>query len=328
MKRFFINTFLGFCLLLILQSCHKDSSGPFIPYPPIDQEDTTWSPTDTTPRITDSMVSHAAVDSFNYTGPTSGISLDSASISFPTGGFNTLNNNGDTTPLSNSTQKIKAEVLILRTKGDLIRHSMSSVDNNALLQFGAYIHLALFYKGNPVYWKNPNHPFKVTVKDPKATFGLQYYVYRQHPDSISKWDSSWFKAGANSVTETSLGYQLNATNLGWFGCSLPINVDDHPSTILNVMLPSNCTNKNTVVYAVFNNTKTVVKITSNHNTRNFTTGKIMPSGLNITLVSISKLKDGYYLGKLSTTISKPTKTITPKKQVNGLADINNFLNSL
>lgn len=322
---------MGFCLILILQSCHKDSTGPFIPYPPPDQEDTTWAPTDTAPHITDSIVPHAAVDSFNPTGSTSGITLDSTSISFPTGGFNTLNNNGDTTPLLvNSTQKMRAEVLILHTKGDLIRHGMSSVDNNnALLQFGAYIHLALFYKNNPVYWKNPNHPFKVTVKDPKATFGLQYYVYRQHPDSISKWDSSWFKASANSVTETSLGYQLNATNLGWFGCSLPINVDDHPSTILNVTLPSNCTNKNTVVYAVFNNTKTVVKLNSNHNIRNFTTGKIMPTGLNITLVSISKLKDGYYLGNLSTTISKSTKSIpTPKKQVNGLADINNFLNSL
>jgi len=328
---------LGFCLMIILQSCHKDSLGPFIPYvTPTDQQDTIWSPVDTAPQITDSIIPRALVDSFTYSGANSGIAFgDSASISFPIGGLNILNSNGDTTPLITPAPKIRAEVLVLRTKGDLIRHGMSSVDNNnTLLEFGAYIHLALFYKGNPVYWKNPNHPFKITVKDPRATltFEMQYYVYRQHPDSISALDSSWFKIpNVNGVIETSLGYQLNATTLGWSGCSLPLDVDNHPSTILNVALPSNYTNKNTVVYAVFNNSKTVVKLTPNHSKRNFSTGKIIPTGLSLTLVSISKLTDGYYLGNLSTTIPKSSKIIvlpTPTKQLNGLVDINNFLNSL
>ena len=320
--------------MLILQSCHKDTSGPFVPYPV--QQDTTWNPTDSTPLITDSLVPKVTVDSFDLAATNPTITLgDTANIGFPTGGCMTVNTQGDTVPITKPTQKIKAQILILRTRGDLIRHGMSSIDNqNSLLEFGTFVYVNLFYKVIPVIWKNQN-PITITVRDPNPTQGLQFYEYLPTPmSSANSADSAWTQIiGSPSVTtQTKNGspaYLLKSANLGWLGCSRTLLPNNESKIMLNVALPSNCTNKNTSVYAILNNYKTVIRLTPSIINKNFVTNsKIIPNGIDITLVSISKLSDGYYLGKLSVDARASKINLTPKPQLNGLKDINAFLNSL
>ena len=328
-----------------MQSCQKSSTGTFTPN--TDQTDTVWAPDDSVPPVTASIDKPAIVDSFNSNNDDNSItSGDSVTINFPVGGCLTQPN----TPSSaiKTSAKIQIAITLLTSKGDLIRHAMPSVSNTDPLAFGACVDMQLSYKKSPIYWNSALAPIQIKVHDNMALNGMLYAVYQQNPTVLpiinpTAIDSSWFvpqvsPSMSNSITVYTTtsnkktiigGYQIRTTKIGWIGCVFPFDTSSHflPKTRLNAILPLSYTNKNTVVYAVFNDFKTVVRLSANPQGKSYGTTNI-PVGYNITLVSISNLHGTYYLGTkvIEHVADSSPVSITPVQK--DISDIDRYLKTL
>ena len=324
MNKFFIYLFLILGLTFAFASCKKTSEGEFVPNPPVQQEDTTWFATDTVTPVTADFDKPAATDRFNCNGSDDGNKIaisDSVSILFPSGGCMTSPNKPSTTITAKSA-KIKANILVLTSKGDVIRHKVPTTSNGTLLNFGAYVNIKLTYKGNPVYWNSalPKQiQIKVRTKDRYPTIPMQYFMFQ--PDSTGK-DTLWLPVlnhepvppvyvGNGSQNNSNNGYLITTNKIGWFGCANFLKANPN-KTRLNAFLPINFTNKNTVVYAVFNETKAVVRLKSNPLGKSYGVAGV-PIDSKVTLVSISKINGLYYFGTTTTTATSSNPiNLTPK----------------
>jgi hypothetical protein len=332
MKRLLINISLFFCLLSLTQSCQKTTQGSFVP---IVGFDTTWNSTDTFPQLTSSIETPPVTDSFNCNDNNGAqVSIgDSVEIIFPAGGCLTTPNN----PSSriNTNAKVKIELTTLTSKADFIKHRISSTSKGNLLQFGAYLDLKLSYKGDTIYWDSTlSKQIKVAVRTSGSNplQSPQFYTFQY--DTTAK-DTSWVAVNLPvipthvGVTGGGLynqnGYLFYTNIVGKFGCGnlLP---GSSATTRVNVILPVNFTNKNTIVFAVFNNSNTVVRLKSNPQGKSFDVTSI-PTPSDITLLSISKLGNDYYLGtdRVIAIDSSPF-SFTPTKL--DLSSIDKFLRSL
>ncbi len=338
MSRFFKYLFLILGLTVVFASCKKTSEGDFVPNPPVQQADTTWLVNDSVPPVTAELDKPVATDSFNCNGSDDGnkISIsDSVSVVFPSGGCMTTPNKPSTTITSKSA-KIRANILVLTSKGDIVRHRVPTTSNGILLNFGAYVNIKLTYKGSPVYWNSALQKqiqVKVRTKDRYPTIPMQYFMYQ--PDSTGK-DTLWLPqlnhgpvaptyVGNGSSGGSNNGYLITSNKIGWFGCANFLNSNPN-KTRLNAFLPINFTNKNTVVYAVFNETKTIVRLKANPQGKSYGVAGI-PVDSKVTLVSISKIDGLYYLGT-STTSATSSNPITITPHLSNLHSIDQSLRDL
>jgi len=338
MKRFFTNISILTCLALAIASCNKTAVGDFVPNPPLQQNDTTWFTNDTIVPITSSLDKPVTTDSFNCisSDDASKISIgDSVTITFPSGGCMTTQNKPSTTITAKSA-KVKANILVLTSKGDVIRHKVPTTSNGNLLNFGAYVNIKLTYKGNPIFWNTALQKqiqIRVRTKDHYPTLPMQYFMYQA--DTTGK-DTLWLPLvshgpvyptyiGGGSSNSPNNGYLITTNKIGWFGCANSIPSSPY-TTRINIFLPINFTNKNTVTYAVFNDTKTVVRLKPNPLGKSYGASGI-PINANITLVSISKIDGIYYWAtkQITATSSNPIK-LTPAST--DLSNIEQYLRSL
>jgi hypothetical protein len=100
-----------------------------------------------------------------------------------------------------------------------------------------------------------------------------------------------------------------------------------PKTKVTAILSPNFTNKNTAVFAVFNNQKTVVNLKADYNSRSFFANNI-PLKSSVKLISLSKIGGDYYLGvkEVSSIAFVTSYTIAPNKI--SLKDLITYLNNL
>ena len=322
--------------MLLVESCQKSTTGDFVPNPV--QPDTSWVSTDSIPPVTTVLDKPAIVDSFNSNSDESGItSGDSLSVNFPAGGCMTAPNNPAST--IKNTDKVSVAVLLLNSKGDIIRHRLSTESNSNPLIFGAYVNIRLFYKGQQIFWNGALPPVQVKVRDYNILKGLNYYFYQPLPvSSTNVRDSAWLpvtnpiigNVSVYSETENRVvknSYLIRTSRLGWFGCDSLLSGNTYTQkTRLNVILPINYTNKNTIVYAVFDKIKSVVRLNSNTVGKTFGTANI-PTQASITLVSISNINGVYYLGTKSIVTADSTP-ISIKPVQKDLTEIDHFLKTL
>jgi len=336
MRSLCLNIFLCIGILSILQSCQKESQGPFVPSP-VPTADTTWYPTDTAPPVTLSIDKPVYIDSFNCNDD-DGAKIfigDSAFFVFPGGGCMTVPDK-DSSTIRSKNAKIRTQISILTSKGDIIRHRISTVSNGHLLEFGAHISIKLLYRNKPVYWNSnlaKQIQVKIRVNNYKPSSTLQYYKFQPLQN-----DTVWLPVdnnplvsvtpgyvGLGNMNKPPNGYFFNTNTVGIFGCDNLLQLNA-PTTRLNVFLPLNYTNKNTLVYAVFNDSKTVVRLKSYPQGKTYGIDGI-PQGINMTLLSISKIDNNYYLG---TEVIK-TKDSTPFSFTPNLTDLQSldqYLSSL
>ena len=312
-----------------MQGCTKSPIQTIIPGL---VDDTTWAAVDTIPKITDSLDETLVVDSFNCASDRANANVisigDSISLYFPVGGCIATANDASTT-IKKST-KIKTEIRILATKGDLVRFHASSVSNNSLLVIGDFINIKLSYKGNEVFWNPFSQPIQVRIKAANTNRAMSYFSFQPVSTTSNTKDSTWSpnlgSSGYGYVT-TRNGYQIFTNITRMFGCASYLDKNNSlPKTRLNAFLPLRYTNQNTLVYAVFNTYKTVVRLKSNPSGKSYGIAGI-PVNAKVTIVSISKIKGTYYLGYSSVTAtdSEPFTVIPNQIDVDSL---NAYLKSL
>ena len=337
MSKIFLSILLYVCVLSLIQSCTKSPTDMVLPPVPVD--DTSWATVDSIPKITDSLDKPVIVDSFNCAiGEDNANSInigDSIIINFPVGGC--LTNNNDPNSAIKKSTKIKAEIRILSTKGDLVRFHASTVSNSNLIAIGYIINLKLTNNrgGKEVFWNQFSPPIQIKVKAPNTNLALISYFSFQ-PSMPNSKDSTWLPNFGSPNNGTVTTYkdtqkrnwiQITTNRTRLFGCAYYTDKDNiKPQTRLNVFLPLKFTNQNTLVYAVLDNYKTVIRLKANPLGKSYGTAGI-PVNENLTIVSISKIKGLYYLGASHVSVydSKPF-TVVPKQT--NRDSLNGFLKTL
>lgn len=332
-----INGLIGCLLLLILVACNKETSNNnnFTLYTDNPLNDTAWikSITGDAPiyKLADTIFQKIAiVDSIDLTKDLDLNYGDSLEVEIHAG---SCGNGG--TPQDG---RAKIEIIRLQTRGDFIKAYRPNNSFGYPLETAGGFFIRITKNGTELAL-NPGSSIKIKYYDiapalpnMQAFYGKETFPFPVGTlDSAHTWkrdiDTSYIKTFVKQSGSTyKTGYELIATKLRWISAHRYLD-STVAKTNIYAILPPNCTNKNTQVFAVFDKSRTVLALSSDLTTRSFKTGNI-PLRAKITLVSISKIGNDLYLGtKLINDVGTVVNySITPEKK--SLNQILDYLNAL
>jgi hypothetical protein len=324
-KIFLLIAVTGFC-----QACKKGDSTRFVPYTSLGINDTVWTNNMISFNLTDSLLKTINnTVSFNASFDiTKGGKIklnDSLEIDIPPYSCfnpddNTLITNGD----------ITVEVTEIRKKGDFIKYLIPTTSTKYLLESAGSFNVRL-YKDTHELLLVPNAYILLKWMDisPKTNMNFFNGLPLRNADSLFTWMPS--NEGSITVWDSTpfniakKGYEMISAQTGWLNCGLIIN-GTQPGTRLNVTLPLNYTNKNTLVFAVFKDWGTVVRLTPDYNSRSFYSLDI-PVNSNVTLLSLSLIDGNLYWSAQDAIIANANRfALSPGKQTAGY--VSEFLENL
>jgi hypothetical protein len=330
---------------LFFTACKKELSDNFTTYPNHPLNDTVWLRNLTNAAAINDLFdlllpSGVLIDSFNTAAGATLRFGDSVEISFAPGSCITPGSGGSTpggTPSGNS----KLLVLPLKRKGDFIRFfTPTTTANGSILETGGGLFIRVMKEGQELVLA-PGTTVKVKFNDVDSVKQNMQTFYGQESkpvppkgiDTAFSWvrdfDTSylktWFKPSNNPLVPSYNGYEINSKNLRWITADRYIDSTQLKTKITAILSP-NFTNKNTAVFAVFNNQKTVVNLKGDYPSRSFFAN--IPLKSNIKLVSLSKIGADFFLGieNVNSVSTVTSHTIKPEKK--SLVDILKFINSL
>ena len=325
--------------LLFLSACTKELStntNTFTPYQGNAFNDTTWNKniTGISPitSLADTLAQNTLfTDSIDLWKDKAMIFGDSLEIDFK--GGSCTNNAG---VLQDG--KARIDIIRLQKKGDFIKAYRPNTSYMYLLETGSAFFIRITKNGSElalatgasikikfadieeaennmqVFYGKETTPFPTSTFDPANTW-------------VRSLDTSWIKTwSVQTNSGIKKGYELEAKNLRWISAHRALD-PNQAKTNIYAILPPNFTNKNTAVFAVFSNNRTVIDMHGDYASRSFTTSNI-PLKTKLLLVSISKFGPDLYLGtRLVNDVGTMVNySFTPEKK--SLAQILAFLNSL
>ncbi|MEN9685197.1 MAG: hypothetical protein RLZZ28_983 [Bacteroidota bacterium] len=322
-------------------ACKKEVSDNFNTYPDHPLNDTVWAKNvSSSAAVYDlykSLALPVIVDSFNIA---TGAKLnygDSLEIEFGPSSFFGPGGSGVLTGFA------RLEITPIKRKGDFIRvFRPTTTANGSILETGGGL-LVRCFKDVQELALTGNSTVEIKFNDvdtPKTNMQL-FYGKETTPfppvmgidtaffwirDFDTTYLETWVKNSNNPLIPSYAGYKVKSKNLRWIAAEKYID-STQAKTKVNVILSPNFTNKNTAVFAVFNNQKTVVNLKADYASRAFNASNI-PVKTSLKLVSISKIGGDYYLGvtNVSSVTSSPIYNIAPA--IRSLKDIITYLNSL
>ena len=331
MNNIFIKTALVLLSIAAITSCTKESSDEFVTYTNNPINDTVWANSDNNNAslykiIIPQLITPTVVDSFNCLVDNTLTFGDSLQVFF--GASSCTNGNGTTIT---SGGKIKIEINLLKQKGDFIKYGLSTTNVFSLLEAGNLIDIKLSQDGQEIFL-HPNSQIKVKIKDSIFNNNMKFFAgsfIKYNKDTVFAWlpsvDGKVSIWKDNTVANKSLGYEIATNKLRWIGTAYYTD-SLQAKTRLNVTLPLNYTNKNTAVFAVFKNKKTVINLLGDASTKTFYTLNI-PVNTEVTLVSVTKIENNFYLGtKAVKVINGDAFSLLPEKKTT--AQIAEFLEKL
>jgi hypothetical protein len=298
MKLFLKYILVSLTVIIAFCACNKAISDEFVSYANNPLNDTTWSNVAYTPTTLNRIIfpeitkGATVVDSFDCAGDSKLIFGDSLQILIPANSCITLNGS----PITSNGSKIIAEISWLKKKGDFVKYATPTTNVFSLLEASNYCDIRLSKDGQEVVIA-PNAQVKIRCKDTTANSKMKFFTgnaIQYSKDSLFAWSPS--NDGKIALLQDNSskiwGYEFTTNRIRWFGAA---NYADSSAakTKINVILPPNFTNKNTVVYAVLKNTQTIISLLSNADNRTFFTLNI-PVTAEFTLVAVSKINDDYY----------------------------------
>lgn len=332
-----INGFIGCLLLLILVACNKETSNNnnFTPYTDNPLNDTVWakSITGDAPiyKLADTIFQKIAiVDSIDLTKDNDLTYGDSLEVEIHAG---SCSNGG-----APQDGRAKIEIIRIQTRGDFIKAYRPNNSFGYPLETAGGFFIRITKNGNELAM-TPGSSIKIKYYDiaPALPNMQVFYGMETFPfpigalDSAHTWkrdiDTSYIKTFVKQSGSTyKTGYELITTKLRWVSAHHYLD-STLAKTNIYAILPANYNNKNTQVFAVFDKNRTVLALNSDLTTRSFKTGNI-PLRSKITLVSISKIGNDFYLGtKLINDVGTVVNySITPEKK--SLNQILDYLNAL
>lgn len=323
-------------MVFFFTACKKELSDNFITYSGDPRNDTVW--VTSTPanapvhQLASQFLPDLIIDTFDCTLGDTIQFKDYISIQIPAASF--TDNSG-----AAASGKVRIEFFRLKKKGDYIKFFKPTTSAGYLVESGGGFFMRVVKNGQELKLA-PNASITVRfadTEDPKTNMQV-FHARETIPfisagiDTMHTWtrhtDTSYIKTwqGQDSLGNVLKGYELTTTQLRWTAANRYIDSTAAHTNIF-AYLPQNFTNKNTVVYAVFENQKIVVNLTAEYRSRSFTTTRI-PKGSKIRILSFSRLGTDLYMGVRSVNDVGTNNVYKIEPQKKSLADILAYINNL
>lgn len=294
-------------LIVIVASfsaCSKDLSDDFRQYPTNPLNDTTWSrtilSTASLNEILDSTLPTPFIDSINLITADTLRFPNNVELSFPA---NAVNIPAGYTIYG----KIKVEMLALLKKGDIIRALQSTTSNGVLLETFGQVFIKLSNNGRELVLA-PSKSIKIRIPDTQDNPMPSMILFKGQesappPTSGKDTSATWLKTNDGSTIGTwyktgsgpnMKGYEFSTQNLRWI-CGGKYTDSSGLKNKVTVILPPNFTIKNTVAFAVLENTKTIVELKANYASRSFEANNI-PLQKKLIIITLTKIGNDFYYG--------------------------------
>ena len=228
--------------------------------------------------------------------------------------------------------KLEIEVLILRTRGELIAHDKPTISNGRLLISGGVVFLSAKQNGVEVkLGQNKTIKVRYKIKNTEGVMGLfegknlnrlqfDWTPINSNRDVVTTWSDS---------SQEKKGFQLLLDRFGWINCDR-FNDEPNLTNKFCVAVPDSFTNRNTSVYIAFKDILSVVKLEGTPVTKQFCipqSYKGIPIGKQVTVVSISNINGRSYMDVQDATISASNAIRLQPKSL-GLDDIKKKISNL
>jgi len=336
MKRIFI-----FILLAgIIVSCKKETSSGFVVNNNLQINDTTWNNSTSFQSIAKEITEDISLTELVDTVMVSNIGIDDDDKIFNNDSYRvSIPKSSLVNSITNKTftkGAVKIKLQATTTRGNLVRNFCSSFVNGHQSQCVGFFNLSIYYSDTLLNVK-PGNFVHLLVKDSlinpifKTVSLFKGNGYDVTDDNFA-WgiDSSsyknltyWDLQGSN----THNGYDIKLSKFGWISLlaqdNSPVNVNNK----INVYLPVNFTNKNTLVYAVQGGTKNLARLNADFPSRTFSLNNL-PFAQGVTLISISKIDHKYYLGNSTVNYNTHQTIFNVVPQEVSIANIIDYLNNL
>ena len=228
--------------------------------------------------------------------------------------------------------KLEIEVLILRTKGELIAHDKPTISNGRLLISGGVVFLTAKQNGVEVKLSQ-NKTIKVRYKIRNTEGAMQLFEGK----NLNRLQFDWTPINSNRDVVTTWadssqekkGFQLLLDRFGWINCDR-FNDEPNLTNKFCVAMADSFTNRNTSVYIAFKDILSVVKLEGTPVTKQFCipqSYKGIPIGKQVTVVSISNINGRSYMDVQDATISASNAIRLQPKSL-GLDDIKKKISNL
>lgn len=327
MKHFLLVLFTG----VLFISCQKESSNSFFEYPNAKQ-DTTWHnalPANALVRSFPVVFGKSAVaDTFNNTTSVSLNFNDSVFVNVPANSF--VTNIGAVV-----TDNIVMQVINLARKGDMIKNSKPTQSYQYPLITGGSINIKATALNGQQLKLAPGKRLRVNIVNKFVNTQLTnqmrlFYGFENAFSNDVLQPFTWVPT--NDTISLVPGQQANVLtysfltdSLNWINCDY-FSDTTLPRTKLAITTPLTFTNANTTVYIVFKDINSVVQANSDAVNRYFYSPNI-PVGRNVTIVSISKIDNDFYLGTSDmVTLNGVVGHVTP--QLKTQQQVIDYFNSL
>jgi len=217
---------------------------------------------------------------------------------------------------------IKIEVDYLKTRGDMIRFKKSTTSYDRILESGGAFNIKVTQNGKQLKIAQQKLII-LRYRNSKADPHMNVFYGDTTVTNLDNF--TWVVATDSRVERWSDGYQLFCKRFNWINCD-KFTDTTNPRTTVSSILPVNFTNNNTAVYMVFKDVLSVVRMYANIANRLFYSNNV-PVNSNVTIVSISKIGEDFYLGTKETTVTKNlVERLSPQKKTK--KEIDDYINSL
>nr|MCU0345369.1 hypothetical protein [Saprospiraceae bacterium] len=215
------------------------------------------------------------------------------------------------------------------TKGDMIRYQTPSqtTDGKALESLGQ-LYVAITKDGKPVQLSQ-GEQFYIDMVAPAVAPGMDvFYGETNAATQQIQWEDDGHPDSSNIIVNE-IGGQTRlmffSKQLYWFSNSVALDLSGSTTTEVCATLPDDFTAENTVLYLVFENRNSVLRLGSNNCAAD------IPVGENVTLVALSvqgnEGDETYYLAHSSVAVSAGQQVaLTPAES--SISEIEAFLNGL
>ena len=294
---------------VVFSACQKEFSEEFSVSRNNPLNDTTWTTSTTSPALTQMLTTlrselpEPLIDSFNAERD-GGIAFgDSLKLEYETnsGGICVAGQPGT---IANRIQgKIKIELIILKDKDEILKSGFTTAGTTMqVLETDMLVGIKLWQNNIPLaLFGGAKISARIKHKGPKPDRTLFQAItiasgrdsariwkdITNHNNSVKRGDSVYVNGGFNRF------YELKTQYAGWLGsCNW---VDTSNTTRLNIKLPLNFTNKNTVVYAISTSQNIVLQLKDEASIQSFFY-PALPKHIPFKLVSLSVIGNETYMG--------------------------------
>lgn len=229
-------------------------------------------------------------------------------------------------------------VTVCDTKGEMVISGLPTISESKLLESRIEFNLQIQDGTTPVKLAHGKQ-IRILVNDPDPRERMELFYgdtnkWIQADDNNETWDNVansewWIQQDTNQNPISGFGYECFSDSLDWINVDVFFDVPKEHRTPVCLDLPEQYTNKNTSVFMVFDDYKSILWMPGDSATQQFCESYgSTPIGFNVTFVVVVEMGEGQYefAAQKATIYENHIETIIPKKTP--YEEIKNYLLTL